>query len=224
MIAASAWFLIADDHPLLRGALAEVMAGVVPSSRIVEAGDLDSARRFLTERRNIDLVLLDLAMPGMRGFSGLIYLIAEHPNVPIVVVSAHEDRFIIRRCISFGASGFLPKTMDSQAMCTAIRKVLAGEIWTPPDVDLGIPEDQEIVDLARRMASLTPQQARVLTRICEGLLNKQIAYELSLSEATVKAHVGGILNKLGVESRTQAVISVARVESLLEAPALRINE
>ena len=98
--------------------------------------------------------------------------------------------------------------------------MLAGEIWTPPDVDLGIPDDKEIVDLARRMASLTPQQSRVLTGICEGLLNKQIAYELSLSEATVKAHVGGILNKLGVENRTQAVISVARVESLSETPAL----
>jgi DNA-binding NarL/FixJ family response regulator len=216
--ATSTRILIADDHPLVRGALAQAVAGAVPDCEILEAGDLDGVTRTLGERRDIDLILLDLAMPGVRGFSGLMYLRAEHPDVPVVVVSANEDRGVMRRCIDFGASGFVPKTTDMEAMRGAIRKVLEGEIWTPPDVDLSAPADKEIADLVRRMASLTPQQVRVLMMVSAGLLNKQIAYELSVSEATVKAHVSAILTKLGVESRTQAVITAAKVEGL-SAPA-----
>ena len=124
----------------------------------------------------------------------------------------------MRRCIDFGASGFVPKTTPIEGMREAVRKVLAGDIWTPPDVDLSAPADKETVDLVRRMASLTPQQVRVLMMVSAGLLNKQIAYELKVSEATVKAHVSAILTKLGVESRTQAVITAAKVEGLA-APA-----
>ncbi len=216
--ATSTRILIADDHPLVRGALAQAVAGAVPDADILEAGDLDGLTRMLAAKGGIDLVLLDLAMPGVRGFSGLMYLRAEHPDVPVVVVSANEDRGVMRRCVDFGASGFIPKTTDIEAMRAAIRQVLAGEIWTPPDVDLSAPADRETADLVRRMASLTPQQVRVLMMVSGGLLNKQIAYELSVSEATVKAHVSAILTKLGVESRTQAVITAARVEGL-SAPA-----
>ena len=216
--ATSTRILIADDHPLVRGALAQAVAGAVPDADILEAGDLDGLTRMLAAKGGIDLVLLDLAMPGVRGFSGLMYLRAEHPDVPVVVVSANEDRGVMRRCVDFGASGFIPKTTDIEAMRGAIRQVLAGEIWTPPDVDLSAPADRETADLVRRMASLTPQQVRVLMMVSGGLLNKQIAYELSVSEATVKAHVSAILTKLGVESRTQAVITAARVEGL-SAPA-----
>ncbi len=218
MAATSTRILIADDHPLVRGALAQAVAGAVPDADILEAGDLDGLTRMLAAKGGIDLVLLDLAMPGVRGFSGLMYLRAEHPDVPVVVVSANEDRGVMRRCVDFGASGFIPKTTDIEAMRAAIRQVLAGEIWTPPDVDLSAPADRETADLVRRMASLTPQQVRVLMMVSGGLLNKQIAYELSVSEATVKAHVSAILTKLGVESRTQAVITAARVEGL-SAPA-----
>ncbi len=206
--------LIADDHPLVRGALAQAVAGAVEGAEILQCGDLDGVTRELNAHSDIDLVLLDLTMPGVRGFSGLMYLRAEHPAVPVVIVSANEDRGVIRRCIDFGASGFIPKTTDIEAMRAAIRKVLAGEIWTPPDVDLTAPADKETADLVRRMASLTPQQVRVLMMVSAGLLNKQIAYELSVSEATVKAHVSAILTKLGVESRTQAVITAAKVEGL----------
>jgi DNA-binding NarL/FixJ family response regulator len=217
--ATSTRILIADDHPLVRGALAQAVAGAVPGAEILEAGDLDGVTRALADKAEVDLVLLDLAMPGVRGFSGLMYLRAEHPHVPVIVVSANEDRGVMRRCIDFGASGFIPKTTDIEAMRAAIRKVLAGEIWTPPDVDLNAPADKEIADLVRRMASLTPQQVRVLMMVSAGLLNKQIAYELNVSEATVKAHVSAILTKLGVESRTQAVITAAKVEGLA-APAM----
>lgn len=213
-MAATTRILIADDHPLVRGALAQAVAGAVADVEILQCGDLDGVTRELNKRSDIDLVLLDLAMPGVRGFSGLMYLRAEHPAVPVVVVSANEDRGVIRRCIDFGASGFIPKTTDIEAMRAAIRMVLQGEIWTPPDVDLSAPADRETADLVRRMASLTPQQVRVLMMVSSGLLNKQIAYELSVSEATVKAHVSAILTKLGVESRTQAVITAAKVEGL----------
>jgi DNA-binding NarL/FixJ family response regulator len=138
---------------------------------------------------------------------------AQYPGVPVVVVSANEDRGVIRRCIDFGASGFIPKTTDIEAMRQAIRSVLAGQTWTPADVDLAGPADKETADTVRRLSSLTPQQVRVLMMLSEGLLNKQIAYELTVSEATVKAHVSAILQKLGVESRTQAVIAASKIEA-----------
>ena len=206
--------VIADDHPLVRGALAQAVSGAAPGADILEAGDLEGVTRVFSEGQDVDLILLDLAMPGVRGFSGLMYLRAEHPEVPVVVVSGNEDRAVIRRCIDFGASGFVPKTTPMEGMREAVRKVLEGGIWTPPDVDLSAPADKETADLVRRMASLTPQQVRVLMMVSAGLLNKQIAYELKVSEATVKAHVSAILTKLGVESRTQAVITAAKVEGL----------
>ncbi len=221
--ATSTRILIADDHPLVRGALSQAVAGAVPGAEILESGDLDGVTKVLATRRDIDLILLDLAMPGVRGFSGLMYLRAEHPDVPVVVVSANEDRGVIRRCIDFGASGFIPKTTDIEGMRNAIRLVLDGEIWTPPDVDLSAPADKETTDLVRRMASLTPQQVRVLMMVSAGLLNKQIAYELNVSEATVKAHVSAILTKLGVESRTQAVITAAKVEALSSPGVVRAD-
>ena len=211
--------LIADDHPLVRGALAQAVSGAAPGADILEAGDLEGVTRVFSEGQDVDLILLDLAMPGVRGFSGLMYLRAEHPEVPVVVVSGNEDRAVIRRCIDFGASGFVPKTTPMEGMREAVRKVLEGGIWTPPDVDLNAPADKETADLVRRMASLTPQQVRVLMMVSAGLLNKQIAYELKVSEATVKAHVSAILTKLGVESRTQAVITAAKVEGLAGSPA-----
>ncbi len=205
--------LIADDHPLVRGALRQAVTGAVKNADIVEAADLDAVSKSLAENDEVDLVLLDLAMPGVRGFSGLLYLRAQYPGVPVVVVSANEDRGVMRRCIDFGASGFIPKTTDIDKMRGAIRSLLDGKTWTPPDLDLSKPIDKDTADTVRRLASLTPQQVRVLMMLSEGLLNKQIAYELTVSEATVKAHVSAILQKLGVESRTQAVIVASKIEA-----------
>jgi DNA-binding NarL/FixJ family response regulator len=204
--------VIADDHPLFRGALREAVTGLFRQVEITEAGSFDEIVNLLERGGDVDLILLDLTMPGVRGFSGLVYLRAQHPGVPIVVVSAHDDPAVIRRCMDFGTSGFIPKTLGIEAMRAAIARVLEGGVWTPPDVDLSAGADAETTELMSRLASLTPQQVRVLMMLSEGLLNKQIAFELGVSEATVKAHVSAILQKLGVESRTQAVIAAAKIE------------
>ena len=203
--------VIADDHPLFRGAMREAISGLLEKVDITEAGTFDDVVELLSG--DVDLVLLDLAMPGVRGFSGLMYMRAQYPSVPVIVVSANDDPAAIRRCMEFGASGFIPKTLGIDTMRAAISRVLGGGVWTPPDVDLSAGADSESAELMGRMATLTPQQVRVLMMLSEGLLNKQIAYQLGVSEATVKAHVSAILQKLGVESRTQAVIAAAKIES-----------
>ena len=203
--------IIADDHPLFRGALREAVAGLFAHVDIGEAGSFDDVAALLERGGEVDLILLDLTMPGVRGFSGLMYLRAQYPSVPVVVVSANDDPAVIRRCMEFGASGFIPKTLGVEAMRVAIARVLEGGVWTPPDVELKAGTDAETADLMARLATLTPQQVRVLMMLSEGLLNKQIAYNLGVSEATVKAHVSAILQKLGVESRTQAVIVASRI-------------
>jgi len=205
--------VIADDHPLFRGALREAVSGLLARVDIAEAGNFEAAAELLERNSDVDLILLDLAMPGVRGFSGLIFMRAQYPSVPVVVVSATDDPVVIRRCMEFGASGFIPKTLGVEAMRGAIKRVLDGGVWTPPDVDLTAVSDAETGELVARMATLTPQQVRVLMMLSEGLLNKQIAFQLAVSEATVKAHVSAILQKLGVESRTQAVIAAAKIET-----------
>ena len=203
--------VIADDHPLFRGAMREAISGLLEKVDITEAGTFDDVVELLSG--DVDLVLLDLAMPGVRGFSGLMYMRAQYPSVPVIVVSANDDPAAIRRCMEFGASGFIPKTLGVDTMRAAISRVLSGGGWTPPDVDLSAGADSEAAELMGRMATLTPQQVRVLMMLSEGLLNKQIAYQLGVSEATVKAHVSAILQKLGVESRPQAVIAAAKIET-----------
>ena len=205
--------LIADDHPLFRGALREAVGGLLERVDVAEAGTFDELVELLERGGEVDLVLLDLTMPGARGFSGLMYMRAQYPGVPVIVVSANDDPAAIRRCMEFGASGFIPKTLGIEAMRAAISRILGGGVWTPPDVDLSTGSDAGAAQLMARMATLTPQQVRVLMMLSEGLLNKQIAYQLSVSEATVKAHVSAILQKLGVESRTQAVIAAAKIEA-----------
>ncbi|TDR94959.1 response regulator transcription factor [Enterovirga rhinocerotis] len=208
---ASVKIIIADDHPLFREALRRALETILPQAEVAECTGLDTLQEQLGRSRDVDLVLLDLTMPGVQGFSGLIYLRAQYPEIPIVIVSANEDPVVIRRAIDFGASGFIPKSLDLDGIGNAVRTVLSGDIWAPPDVDLETAEDRDTSDLVRRLGRLTPQQMRVLMMLSEGLLNKQIAYELSVSEATVKAHVSAILQKLGVDSRTQAVIAAGRI-------------
>jgi DNA-binding NarL/FixJ family response regulator len=198
--------VIADDHPLFRGALREAVSGLVGRAEADEAGTFEEVTALLERGGDVDLILLDLSMPGARGFSGLMYLRAQYPSLPI------DDPAVIHRCMEFGASGFIPKTLGIDTMRQAIARVLQGEVWTPPDVDLQRHTDAETAATIARLSSLTPQQVRVLMMLSGGLLNKQIAYELGVSEATVKAHVSAILQKLGVESRTQAVIAAGRIE------------
>ncbi|MCB1436662.1 MAG: response regulator transcription factor [Rhodobiaceae bacterium] len=205
--------VIADDHPLFRGALRQALADGGFGLQVAEAGSLEEVVGAVEEVPETDIILLDLAMPGVKGFSGLMYLRAQYPDIPVVIVSATEDESVIRRCMEFGASGFIPKSVGADTIRSAFQAVLEGEVWVPPDLDLSSAGEAGLSELVARLATLTPQQVRVLMMLSEGLLNKQIAYELTVSEATVKAHVSAILQKLGVESRTQAVIAASRIEA-----------
>jgi DNA-binding NarL/FixJ family response regulator len=208
--------LIADDHPLMVGGLRQAVLAAAPDAEIAVAHDFDSMVAALDASPDTDLVLLDLAMPGVRGFSGLLFLRSQHPSTPIIVVSGNEERAVIRHCMEFGAAGFIPKINSLDTMRAAIAQVLDGGRWTPPDFDPNSAPNGQSSAMARRLASLTPQQIRVLMMLSQGLLNKQIAYELGVSEATVKAHVSAIFQKLGVESRTQAVILATKIETAQE--------
>ena len=202
--------VIVDGHPLFRAALRQTVSGVDHATRVEEAGDLDALNAALEADRDCDLVLLDLNMPGAHGFSGLLLLRAQYPEIPVMIISAVEDVKVIRRTFELGAAGYLTKYVGPADIRAAIDTVLRGEVYVPAGVNLGRDDDQ--TQFIRRLSTLTPQQIRVLMMLSDGLMNKQIAYELSISEATVKAHVSSILQKLDVDSRTQAVIAASRIE------------
>ncbi len=209
--------LIVDDHPLFREALKQAIAGGVPNASVSQTGSLDAARALLDKDDNYDLVLLDLRMPGVQGLSGLIYMRAQYPNIPVVIITAADDQGLVQKALNLNASGFIPKTSGIETIVEAVNAVLKGEIWVPGGYDQLTAGDKELDDIARRIATLTAQQIRVLMMLKEGLLNKQIAYELNVSEATIKAHVSAILQKLNVSSRTQAVIAAGRIDGIATA-------
>ena len=218
--------IIADDHPLFRGALKQALARPLGEDEIpptiLEAGDFRDAVNLVSQNTDADLILLDLSMPGTSGFSGLVSLRSQYAGIPVVIVSATDDPGSIRRAMELGASGFIPKSSAMDIIREAVASVMAGNVWTPPNLDLGTESDPDVADLIERLSSLTPQQARVLTMLGEGLLNKQIAYELGVSEATIKAHVSAVLQKLGVDSRTQAVIRLSKIGAdVLEGASLQ---
>ncbi|HKX09191.1 MAG TPA: response regulator transcription factor, partial [Stellaceae bacterium] len=197
--------VIADDHPLVRRALAESLTRVLTAAEIAEVGSLTEATAALG-KRDTDLLLLDLQMPGMNGLASLTTIRAHYPAVPILVVSANEDPLVMREVIEFGASGFLPKSSPVGEIGAAVAAILAGGIWLPEAASAAYLDESES-ELAAGIAELTPQQRRVLLLLTDGKSNKQIAFELAVTEATVKAHLSQIFRKLGVRSRTQAVIS-----------------
>ncbi|MCK0713717.1 response regulator [Chromohalobacter sarecensis] len=206
-------FIVADDHPLFRAALNQALRQVAPQAEIVEADTMEATTDMVMRHPDADLILLDLHMPGAHGFSGLIQLRGQSPEVPVVVISGSEEPPVVRRAIDYGASGFIPKSSSLDVIAEAIRQVLEGEVWLPEEMAKVLGESNEDeARFAEAIASLTPQQFRVLNMLNEGLLNKQIAYELNVSEATIKAHVTAILRKLGVHSRTQAVIAAQKLE------------
>ncbi len=209
--AAGPLIVVADDHPLFRGALKQAVSHRIAGSRFIDVGSFEQLIEQQKTVAEADLVILDLSIPGVQGLSGLMYLRSNLPALPVMMVSATDDRGIIRRSLEFGAAGFMPKTLEPAEIGEAVQAVLDGGVWTPSDLDLGPGSDSETADMIRRLMTLTPQQVRVLMMVSEGLLNKQIAYELNVSEATVKAHVSAILQKLGVDSRTQAVIMASKI-------------
>jgi DNA-binding NarL/FixJ family response regulator len=192
-------FLIADDHPMVRDALASALGQAFAGAGIATAGSLAQVQAVLEREPETDALLLDLDMPGMDGLTGLALLRSGHPTVPIIVVSAAREAGIVRRAYDFGASAYIDKSASLEEIANTVRAVLDGEIFAPPDA---APADS----FAQRASQLTPQQWRVLALMVQGDQNKQIAYKLGVGEATVKAHVTVILRKLGVRSRTQAVI------------------
>ncbi len=215
--------IIADDHPLFRDALKQTLGSSLPEVAITEVGSVEKLLEALSTNSNADLVLLDLKMPGekgaasLSGLTGLMYLRSQHPEIPVVIVSASDNPSMIRRCVNLGASGFISKSSPVDKIRSAVKTILEGGVSFPEEIERDSAGD-ELSDLATRLAALTPQQVRVLSMLGQGLLNKQIAFELSVSEATVKAHVSAILQKLGVDSRTQAVIAVNRI-SLVDGHA-----
>ena len=192
-------FLVADDHPMVRDALRTALARAFPGAAIALAGSLTEVQNALEQQPETDALLLDLDMPGMEGLTGLALLRADWPTVPIIVVSAARDSAVARRTYDLGASAYVDKSASLEEIAAAVRAVLDGEILAPPEAAEGD-------SFAQRAAQLTPQQWRVLALMVQGDLNKQIAYKLGVGEPTVKAHVTVILRKLGVRSRTQAVI------------------
>ncbi len=212
-MATPAHILVVDDHPLFREALQSAIASEFPNTAIVEAASIEAALAVLKAGQDFDLVLLDLAMPGTRGFDGLNQLRSLNPKLPIVIVSAHEDADIIHEAMICGASGYISKAVRKRELADAIRDVMNGVVTLPqtyrqPDPCAVNPAE----GVGDALHSLTPQQARVLQMLRQGLLNKQIAHELGVGETTIKAHVSEILRKLGVASRTQAVIEATRLE------------
>jgi DNA-binding NarL/FixJ family response regulator len=207
--------LVADDHPLFRDAIKSAISIPLGDDSeppvVSEAEDFGSAMAALAADTDTDLVLLDLSMPGSSGLSALVSVRAAYPSVPVIVISGTDDVSTVRRSIELGASGFISKSARTDAIRKGVADVLAGEIALPDDMNLGSEHDPEIGELIRRLRTLTPQQARVLGMLAEGLLNKQIAYELGVSEATIKAHVSAVLQKLNVDSRTQAVIQLSKI-------------
>ncbi len=204
-------FIIADDHPLFRGALRQILQDGFQPDSIAEADCYQQLQLVVGEAQDIDLLFLDLTMPGVSGLSGLINLKSQHPELPVMIVSATDDVATIRRAMELGASGFVSKSAGMEEIGEAVRTVLDGGEWVSGDVELGAENDAEIADLIARIRALTPQQTRVLSMLGQGLLNKQLAYELNISEATVKAHVSAVLQKLSVDSRTQAVILLSKL-------------
>lgn len=207
--------LIADDHPLFRSALHQaVTLGLGSDVRLTEVASIAELEARLAEKADWDLVLLDLNMPGAYGFSGLVLLRGQYPQIPVVMVSAQEEASVMVKAREFGASGFIPKSGSLEMIQTAVKTVLDGDASWPPQAFEAVSVSEEARAASEGLASLTPQQFRVLTMVCEGLLNKQIAYELNVSEATIKAHVTAIFRKLNVRTRTQAALLLQQLESI----------
>ncbi|AQZ96301.1 response regulator [Halopseudomonas phragmitis] len=209
--------LIADDHPLFREAICNVIREGFPGTELMETSDLDSALELAKEQDDLDLILLDLNMPGMHGLNGLITLRNESPSIPVVIVSAEEDKQVVLQAITYGAVGFITKSSPRTQMTEAIEQILGGNVYLPSDIIRAnrtitrrSPEETPISP--ELLYALTRKQLLVLERMAKGESNKQIAYHLDIAETTVKAHVSAILRKLNVHNRVQAILSASDVD------------
>lgn len=210
-------FIVADDHPMVRDALALALRGAFRNADVTLAGTLDQASAAIAARPDVDLVILDLDMPGMQGLAGVSTLRANYPSAPLVIVSATRNPAAMRQVVEMGAAGFIPKSAPMEEIIASVRAVMRGEIILPPGAGDGALSPSD-ADLATRAAKMTPQQHRVFALMAEGKPNKIIAYDMQIGEATVKAHVTEILRKMGVHSRTQAIVLAQRLAPEPAAP------
>ncbi|MEW6989741.1 response regulator [Colwelliaceae bacterium 6441] len=203
--------IIADDHPLFRQALLNTLKAQLTQTQWVEAQTIAELEQQLSDNTDSDLLLLDLNIPGAHGFNTLIHVRNHFPQIPVVIVSAHEDQETIAKAIEFGAAGFVPKSTPVDVIFKAIQQILMGNIWVPEAFQANA-DNAEHAEIAERVANLTQQQYRILMMFAQGMLNKQIAYDLNVSEATIKAHATAIFRKLDVRNRTQAVIAISQLD------------
>lgn len=208
--------IIADDHPLFREALKMSVHQVFPGAHTIEADTVDSLLVALQSHPEVDVLLLDLNMPGAHGFTSLVLARASYPAVPVIVISGREDHDVAQRSLIHGAMAFVPKSAPVATLMDAVRTVVRGDAWTPANTGNNtMPRNTSLsvdeAEAAQRVAKLTPQQFRVLSMLCSGLSNKRIAGHLQVSEATVKAHMTAVLEKMGVANRTQAVLLAQRL-------------
>jgi DNA-binding NarL/FixJ family response regulator len=197
--------IVADDHPLFRLALKQAIVGIL-GNNILESSSFDDTLNLLESNPDVELIFLDLKMPGNDGLTGLTTLRNKYPDILVVIVSAEENPALMRKAIDFGSSGYIPKSTPLPVIGDAVREILEGQLWVPADMakqveQLDSPADK---DFANKLTQLTPHQFKVLQMMADGLLNKQIAYELDVSESTIKQHVSAVLHKLGFNNRTQA--------------------
>ena len=204
--------LLVDDHPLFRAALKGAVAATCPNFEFFEAGSVAGMFDSIDRHPNIDLLLLDLNLPGAYGFCALAHLRGSHPELPVIVVSATDDPRTVRQVMGFGAQGFISKSADASTICRNVSSVLLGEhVFPAASGAEAQPVDVAALDLAQRLAQLTAKQFQVFGMLCSGRLNKQIAHELQITEATVKVHMTAILRKLGAANRTQAALLAGRL-------------
>jgi DNA-binding NarL/FixJ family response regulator len=204
--------LIADDHPLFRDALERAVLAALPQAQVHSADSVHALLGLIEMFPDAELLLLDLHMPGARGYSALAHIRGQYPGLPTIVVSGHEEALVARRALAHGAAAYIPKSTSAADIVVAVRSVLDGDVWLPhtllgDDVELKAEE----ADAAARIATLTPQQFRVMTMLADGQLNKQMAWELNVSEATIKAHMTAIMRKLGVNNRTQVALVASQL-------------
>ncbi|WP_105265166.1 response regulator [Pseudoalteromonas sp. T1lg76] len=209
--------IIADDHPLFRSALKQAAAQAMADEPILEASDLSELFSALVVHPEIELVFLDLTIPGAQGLEGLARLRNQYPDILVIMVSANEHPSIIEQAMALGASAYIPKSSSLDVISEAIAQVIEGENWLPPQTEICTDDNSEQAQFARNLEKLTPQQYRVLSMIADGMLNKQIAYAMSIQETTIKQHVSAILKKLNVYNRTQAGILFKQMATVAES-------
>lgn len=215
MVSEQLKILIADDHPLFREALQQVLSQIYPDAAILTAATVPQLQEVMSVHPDIRLLLLDLHMPGALGFSAVSWFIGQHRDIPVVMISADAQADTVRRAIDHGVAGFISKSADTTVIHSCIKAVLAGERGIHPQLEASESgASLQSLDVADALSTLTPQQFRVVSMLFEGLLNKQIAYELEVKEATIKAHMTEIFRKLGVHSRTQAVLVLRSLSTL----------